>query len=76
MFTLSEVCERYRVSREAALSWVSSGQLIGLDVAPAGSKRRRLRFSEEALRAFEQLRSSTPKSHRIPARYRKMKVFV
>jgi predicted site-specific integrase-resolvase len=76
MFTLSEVCERYRVSREAALSWVEQGQLIGVDVAPAGSKRRRLRFSEEALRAFEQSRSSAPKSQRMPTRFGKMKAIV
>ena len=60
MLTISEIQERYRTSRDAVLSWITSQQLKAIDVAPAGSRRHQYRVSEEALQEFERRRSGQP----------------
>lgn len=60
MFSVVELAERYRVSRETVLAWVAAGTLKALDVSPPNSKRRRLRFSDEQIEEFERQRSTGP----------------
>ena len=58
MFTISDLLDRYHgVSRITIVSWIESGELAAMDVAPSGSKRKRLRVTREALSDFERLRS-------------------
>lgn len=58
MLTMAEICDRYKVSRQAVASWVATGLLQAIDCSSAGSKRRRFRASLEALERFEAARAS------------------
>lgn len=60
MLSVVELAERYRVSRETVLAWVDAGSLRAIDVSPPGSKRRRLRFTDEQIQEFERQRSTAP----------------
>lgn len=58
MFTISDLLDRYRgVSRVTIVSWIESGELAAMDVAPSGSNRKRLRVTRDALADFERARS-------------------
>lgn len=58
MFTISDLLDRYQgVSRVTIVSWIESGELAAMDVAPSGSKRKRLQVTRESLSDFERLRS-------------------
>jgi hypothetical protein len=59
--TVKDVCKRYSVSEHTVLGWIHSGSLIGFSVSrKSGARKPRWRISEEALAAFEQLRTATP----------------
>lgn len=53
-----DVAQRFGVSRETVLTWINANQLVAIDTAPVGSNRRRLKFTEESLSAFEELRKT------------------
>jgi excisionase family DNA binding protein len=61
MYTVQDIQRRYGVSVHTVLGWVRSGELRAVNVGRrAGAKKPRWRVSEEALAAFEQLRTPTP----------------
>lgn len=57
MLRISELVKRYGVPRCTIHSWIDKGLLAAIDVAPAGAKNRRYRFSEESLAQFEAARA-------------------
>lgn len=62
-FTRKQVAERYGVQVDAVDRWVDAGELVGVLVnRTPNPKRRRLRFSEQALAEFEAKRSTAPPS--------------
>ena len=61
MFTVQDLCERYRVSEGTVLHWLHSGQLEGVHVGRRpGAKKPRWRITQEALEAFELTRTPNP----------------
>jgi len=60
-FAVRDVCERYEVSEHTVLSWIRAGELRAVNVGRrSGAKKPRWRITQEALEAFEQLRTPTP----------------
>ena len=59
--TVRDVKERFGVSERTVLGWIRSGEWRRHQRRPVGrAKKPRWRISEEALEAFEQLRTATP----------------
>jgi excisionase family DNA binding protein len=60
-FTVRDICDRYGVGEHSVLGWIRSGELRAVNVGRRlGAKKPRWRITQEALDAFEQLRSATP----------------
>jgi excisionase family DNA binding protein len=60
-FSVRDLCERYAVSEHTVLGWIASGELRALNVGRRlGAKKPRWRITQEALDAFEALRTPTP----------------
>jgi excisionase family DNA binding protein len=56
--SVRDVCERYGVGEHTVLGWLRSGELRAVNVGrTAGAKKPRWRITQEALEAFEQLRT-------------------
>jgi len=67
--SVRNVCERYGVSEHTVLHWLHSGQLKAVNVGrDLGAKKPRWRVSQEALDAFEALRTPTPQPPRVRRR--------
>jgi excisionase family DNA binding protein len=65
-FSVKDVTERYGVSAHTVLGWIRSGELRAVNVGRrAGAKKPRWRISEEALEAFELIRTATPPVPRV-----------
>lgn len=60
MLNLPQVAKLFKVSQENVRTWVKSGELRAIDVAPYGSKHRMYRFTDEAIHDFEQRRAIAP----------------
>jgi excisionase family DNA binding protein len=73
MYTVTDLAERYGVSRLTVITWIEAGELAALDVSPR-RKRRRFRVTEAALTEFELVRSTKPALK--PANFRKVCSFV
>jgi excisionase family DNA binding protein len=59
--SVRDICERYSVSEHTVLAWIRSGELRAAHVGrKLGARKPRWRISEEALAAFEALRTPTP----------------
>lgn len=67
LLKVAEVADRLRVSRLTVVSWIRSGLLAAIDVAPAGATNRQYRVNEADLAAFERLRSTKRASSSISA---------
>jgi excisionase family DNA binding protein len=71
--SVPDVCERYRVSEHTVLGWIRSGELRAINVGRRpGAKKPRWRITQNALDAFEALRTPTPplprlRRHKRPA---------
>ena len=62
-FTVSEVAERFQVSRNTVGRWVCAGLLPAIDVSPnskVGAHRPSWRISSDNLKAFVESRVSSP----------------
>ena len=62
-FTVSEVAERFQVSRNTVGRWVRVGLLSAIDVSPnakVGSHRPSWRIRSDNLASFVESRASTP----------------
>lgn len=69
--TINEVAERYGVTPATVRQWARAGELISFSVSRTpGSKKRRLRFTQEALAIFESSRQVSPA---LPTRKRKQR---
>ena len=69
--SVGDLCERYAVSEHTVLGWIRSGELRAINVGRRlGSKKPRWRITQEALEAFEQLRTPTPPLPRTKRRKR------
>lgn len=76
MHSIQDVCEIFRASRSAVLSWITSGELAATDVAPHGSTRRFYRIAPESLEAFRKARQSGPVAPKSAERPGKIRSFV
>jgi transposase len=69
--SVRDLCERYGVGEHTVLGWLRLGELRGFSVSRRpGSKKPRWRITQEALAAFEQLRTPTPPTPRARRRKR------
>lgn len=64
-YTVRDLCNRFSVHEQTVLAWIHSGELkaVNVGVAP-GKKKPRWRITQEALAAFEALRTPTPPAPR------------
>ena len=61
--SVRDVCERLGVNEHTVLGWIRSGELRAVNVGRRpGGKKPRWRITQEALEAFEQLRTSPTSS--------------
>jgi excisionase family DNA binding protein len=61
-YSVRDVRERHGVSEGTVLSWIRAGELRAVNVGRRpGAKKPRWRITPEALEAFEQLRTPTPR---------------
>lgn len=61
MHTVQEIQRRYGVTEHTILGWIRAGELRAINVGrKSGAKKPRWRISEQALAAFEALRTPTP----------------
>lgn len=70
-WTINEIVQLYRVGEATVRKWIRNGDLRAFDVSPNGSGRKQLRISQEALDAFEALRSPAPSAPRGRRRRKK-----
>jgi excisionase family DNA binding protein len=74
-FSVRDLCDRYGVSEHTVLGWIHSGELRAVNVGRRpGAKKPRWRIPNEALAAFEQLRTPTPPAPRTRLRKRPAEV--
>jgi excisionase family DNA binding protein len=71
MYTVQDIQRRYGVTVHTVLGWIRSGELRAVNVGRRlDGKKPRWRVSEEALAAFEQLRTPAPPPPRARRRKR------
>jgi hypothetical protein len=71
MYTVQDLQRRYGVTVHTVLGWIRSGELRAVNVGRRpGAKKPRWRVTEEALVAFEQLRTPAPSVSRARRRNR------
>ena len=69
--SVKDLCERYGVGEHTVLGWIRSGELRAINVGRRlDTKKPRWRVTQEALAAFEQMRTPTPPPPRAPRRKR------
>ena len=69
--SVHDLTERYGVSEHTVLGWIRSGELRAVNVGRRpGGKKPRWRITQEALEAFEQLRTAAPPAPRLRRRKR------
>lgn len=61
-YSVKDLANRYNVNEHTVLNWITgTGELKAMNVGVApGKKKSRYRVTEESLRAFEALRSTSP----------------
>lgn len=71
-FTIRDLCNRFLVHEQTILAWIHSGELKAINVGRAIDKKKpRWRITEEALAAFELLRTPTQPAPRTRRRRKK-----
>jgi excisionase family DNA binding protein len=66
MFTVRDIQKRYSVTVHTVLGWIRSGELRAMHVGrKLDAKKPRWRISEEAVEAFELLRTPTPPAPKV-----------
>jgi len=59
--SVKDLCEHYGVGEHTVLGWINRGELRAINVGRRmDAKKPRWRVTQEALAAFEQLRTPTP----------------
>jgi len=65
--TIAEIAARFGVGERTVGGWIQDGHLKAVDVSrKLGSRKPRLRISDESLREFERLRSATASTSVAP----------
>ncbi len=59
-YGVQNVCDRYAVGEHTVLGWIRRGELKAINVARKPGCRPKWRITEEALAAFEAMRTPTP----------------
>lgn len=69
-YSIKDICTRFNVNEHTVLAWIHSGELKAVNVGVSlARKKPRWRITDEALKAFEELRAAaTPVA---PARRRR-----
>lgn len=70
-FGVKDIRERYAVGEHTVLGWIKSGQLQAINVGRAAGGKPKWRITEEAVKAFELLRSSEAPAPKPVRRTRK-----
>lgn len=74
-FTVRDLCDRYSVTCNTILAWIRSGELRAVNVGRRiGAGKPRWRITQEALEAFELLRTPSPALPRTRRRKRSAEV--
>jgi transposase len=68
-YSVRDLCDRYGVGEHTILAWIRRGDISAIDVSRKQGGRPRWRITQEALQAFEALRTPTP----LPPRARRRK---
>jgi excisionase family DNA binding protein len=73
--SVKDICERYGVTVHTVLAWIRSGELRAVNVGRRlGAKKPRWRITQEAVEAFEVLRTPTSPKPRTRRRKRPLDV--
>jgi len=68
-YTVRDIQNRYNVTEQTVLGWIHSGELKAVNVGRSLAKKKpRWRITQEALDAFEVLRTPTPSAPRTRRR--------
>lgn len=59
-FSVKDLCERFAIGEHTVLGWIKRGELRAINVSRKQVGRPKWRITEEALEAFEQLRTAAP----------------
>ncbi len=59
-YGVKDLCERFAVGEHTVLRWIHRGDLAAIDVSRNQGGRPKWRITEEALEAFELLRTPSP----------------
>ncbi|HZZ77892.1 MAG TPA: helix-turn-helix domain-containing protein [Gemmataceae bacterium] len=71
MYTVQDICSRYNVTVHTVLGWIRRGELRAINVGRRlGAKKPRWRVTQEALDAWEELRTPAPAMPRARRRKR------
>jgi hypothetical protein len=77
MYTVQDLQTRYSVTEHTVLGWIRTGELRAFSVGRRpDAKKPRWRITQEALDAFEALRTPTPPPPRARQRKRPAEVIV
>lgn len=67
-YGIKDICDRYSVGEHTVLGWIHRGELLAINVGRKQGGRPKWRITQEALDAFEALRSATPPAPRSARR--------
>ena len=65
-FGIKDLCERFAVGEHTVLAWIRRGELKAINVSSKPGGRPKWRVTQQALEAFELLRTPTstkPRAH-------------
>jgi excisionase family DNA binding protein len=69
-YGVKELCERFHVGEHTVLGWIKRGELRAINVSRKPGGKPKWRITQEALEAFELVRTSAPKQPRRSRRKR------
>ena len=69
-YAIKDLCERFAVGEHTVLGWIRRGELRAIDVSRNRGARPKWRITQDALDAFEQLRTPTPPPPKMQRRKR------
>ena len=69
-YGVKDLCKRYGVGEHTVLAWIHTGELKAVDVSRNRGPKPRWRVTQEALDAFEALRTPCPPPPRTRRRKR------
>lgn len=59
-YGIKDLCERFAVGEHTVLGWIHRGEMRAIDVSRKQGGRPKWRITQEALAAFELLRTPSP----------------